>query len=80
MKKFLTRILPYDKALHLLGGVLMYLLFLNFMSNLEAIFSIVLVAIMIEANDYFCDGTPELLDIVYTLLGALIAFVLTIFN
>jgi len=76
MKNILIKLLPYDKCLHLLGGVLIYLVCQNFLTWWISLSAVLVVAIGIEIYDKLSKtGTPELLDIVYTLIGGLIAMV-----
>jgi glycopeptide antibiotics resistance protein len=78
MKRILIRLLPYDKTLHLLGGVLIYLVCQNFLTWWISLAVVLIIAIGIEIYDKLSKtGTPELLDIVYTILGGVIAMGLT---
>lgn len=77
MKKYLIKLLPYDKALHLLGGIIVFLIANNFLFEGWSLLVVLIAAISVEVIDYVSKkGTPELMDIVYTIAGGLIPFIL----
>ncbi len=77
MKKYLIKLLPYDKALHLLGGMIIFLIANNFLLGGWSLLVVLIAAISVEVIDYVSKkGTPELMDIVYTMVGGLIPFIL----
>ena len=77
MKKYLIKLLPYDKALHLLGGVVIFLIANNFLLGVWCLLIVLIAAISVEAIDYVSKkGNPELMDIVYTCIGGFIPFIL----
>jgi glycopeptide antibiotics resistance protein len=78
IKKLFIKLLPLDKSLHLLGGVLIYLVCQNFLNWWIPLSVVLIVAVGIEVYDKVSKtGTPELMDIVYTVIGGLIAMGLT---
>ena len=77
MKKYLIKLLPYDKALHLLGGMIIFLIANNFLFGVWSLLVVLIAAISVEVIDYVSKkGTPEVMDIVYTCIGGLIPFIL----
>lgn len=68
--------LPHDKALHLIGGVLIYTV-AHFVSPAVGLIAVAVVAVGKEIYDYFNRDrhTPELLDALATIAGGLLGFV-----
>lgn len=77
IKKMIIKLLPYDKALHLLGGVLLSLLLLNLFNWWITLIIVAIIAVGIEIYDKVSKkGTSEVLDAVYTLIGYVIVILL----
>lgn len=79
MKKLINK-LPKDKLLHLIGGTYIFLFSNIFFEKWIAMFIVLTAAILIEAvwDGLMKKGTPELLDVVWTVAGGLLALVLTL--
>ena len=70
LKKIFTKIFPYDKLLHYVLGIYIALLTLPFIAWWLSLILVFFVALIIEVNDKISKkGTPEILDIIYTMLG-----------
>ena len=70
LKKIFTKIFPYDKLLHFTFGVFLSLIFYDFFAWWQSLLITLSLAIIIELYDKLSKkGTPEVLDIVYTMLG-----------
>ena len=70
IKQFVTKILPYDKILHFTFGVFLSLIFYNFFAWWQSLLITLSLAIIIELYDKLSKkGTPEILDIIYTVMG-----------
>lgn len=72
----MTLDLPYDKALHLIGGVLIYAA-AHFVSPVVGLGAVAVAALGKEVYDYFNRDkhTPEVMDAVATIIGGIIAFI-----
>lgn len=72
MKSFIIKLLPYDKLLHLVGGIYIYLISTIFVDGLISLFIALTIAILIEAvyDGLMEQGEPEILDVFYTMVGA----------
>lgn len=68
--------MPYDKALHLIGGVLLYAAF-HFVNVEAGLLAVVVAAVGKEVYDYFHkeNHTPDVWDAVATLAGGCIGFI-----
>ena len=70
LKKIFTKIFPYDKLLHYVLGIYIALLTLPFIAWWLSLILVFFVALIIEVNDKVNKkGTPEILDIIYTVMG-----------
>lgn len=70
LKKIFTKIFPYDKLLHYVLGIYIALLTLPFIAWWLSLILVFFVALIIEVNDKISKkGTPEILDIIYTVMG-----------
>ena len=79
MKKYLIKLLPYDKSLHLLGGMIVFLIANSVLVGGWSLLVVLIAAISVEVIDYVSKkGTPEIMDIIYTIAGGLLALILTI--
>lgn len=79
LKKIFTKIFPYDKLLHFTFGVFLSLIFYDFFAWWQLLLITLSLAIIIELYDKLSKkGTPEVLDIVYTIAGWGIAFLIMI--
>lgn len=78
MKTIINK-LPKDKLAHLIGGTYIFLLSNIFFEKWIAMFVVLTVAILIEAvwDGLMKKGTPELLDVAWTVIGGVIALTLT---
>lgn len=78
MKAIINRI-PKDKLAHLIGGTYIFLFSNIFFEKWIAMFVVLKVAILIEAvyDGLMKKGTPEVLDVVWTVIGGVIALTLT---
>ena len=72
----MTLDIPPDKALHLIGGVLIYAV-AHFVSPLVGLGAVVAAGVGKEIYDYFNRDkrTPEVMDAVATIIGGLLGFV-----
>lgn len=72
----MTLNLPHDKALHLIGGVLIYAA-AHFVSPVIGLIAAAVAAVGKEIYDYFNRDkhTPEVMDVVATIIGGLLGFV-----
>jgi hypothetical protein len=78
-KKYLKPKFLNDKETHALYGTIIYLL-LSIVNPLFAIVATFLIAIIIEIYDYFSKkGTPEIKDILYTVVIPLTIFLTKLF-
>lgn len=70
LKKIFTKIFPYDKLLHYVLGIYIALLTLPFIAWWLSLILVFFVALIIEVNDKISKkGIPEILDIIYTVMG-----------
>lgn len=78
MKKLINKIAK-DKLLHLIGGTYIFLLSNIFFEKWIAMFIVLTISILIEAvwDGLMKKGTPEVLDVVWTVIGGVIALTLT---
>ncbi len=73
------KIFPYDKLLHFTFGVFLSLIFYDSFAWWESLLITLSLAIIIELYDKLSrKGTPEVLDIIYTIAGWGITFVILI--
>lgn len=72
----MTLDLPHDKALHIIGGVLIYAV-AHFVSPVVGLGAVAVAAVGKEIYDYFNRDkqTPEVMDAVATIIGGIIAFI-----
>ena len=72
----MTLDLPHDKALHLIGGVLIYAA-AHFVSPVVGLAAVAVAAVGKEIYDLFHRDkhTPEVMDAVATIIGGIIAFI-----
>lgn len=69
-------LIPQDKANHFIYGTCLYLLFSFFVSPLNSLIITSLIAIGKEVFDRISrKGNPEVLDFLWTLLGAFIVYI-----
>lgn len=81
LKKIFTKIFPYDKLLHYVLGIYIALLTLPFIAWWLSLILVFFVALIIEVNDKISKkGTPEILDIIYTVMGGGSVIVLDLLN
>jgi hypothetical protein len=74
----LTDYLPLDKAYHVIAGVVIFAT-THWLLGIWSLFVVLIVAILKEAYDkYTVKGTPELLDIVYTMVGGLLGLIIAV--
>lgn len=70
IKKIFTDIFPYDKLLHFMLGTYTAIATKDLIALWQSLLIISMIAVGIEIYDKLSDkGTPELLDIVYTIAG-----------
>lgn len=70
--------ISHDKALHIIAGVIAFAVG-NFLGLDYAIAAVVLAAVTKEIADWWTGkGTPEWMDIVYTIAGGALGFLCTI--
>jgi hypothetical protein len=78
-KKYLKPKFLNDKETHALYGTVIYLLLL-IVNPLFAIISTFSIAVIIELYDYFSKrGTPEIKDVIYTIIIPLTIFLTKLF-
>lgn len=75
MKKLLTRIFPYDKLLHFVGGTYIAL-FLSGFTWWVTLLAVLVGAIGVEVYDKRGKGNAEILDIIYTLAGGVAVIII----
>lgn len=69
MNKFL---IPVDKANHFIAGTLIYVLSAIIFSPILAMIPVIIAGLGKEMYDYITKkGTPDVIDFLYTVLGAL---------
>lgn len=75
LNKLIIKHLPYDKALHYIGGTIIYLLASMVTVPINALCVVALVAIFKEAYDAMHPATHqvEAMDILFTVLGGIVA-------
>jgi hypothetical protein len=67
--------IPHDKSLHLIYGVVIYMLF-HFISPVVGLLAVLLVAIGKEVHDYYSlNHQVEFKDFLYTMIGGLLGFI-----
>lgn len=72
IKNEITKLLPYDKLLHFLGGTYIALIALSLSTWWVALLATLIIATWIEVYDSLSGkGTAEILDIVYTMAGGI---------
>jgi hypothetical protein len=65
-------LIPQDKANHFIYGCIIYFLVSTYLTPIQTMGVVTLTASIKELYDYKTKtGTPELMDVVWTLLGAL---------
>ena len=68
-------LIPQDKANHYVYGSVIYFISNLFLSPILSMLVILLIALLKELYDYKAKtGTPEAMDVVWTLLGGLFLF------
>jgi hypothetical protein len=72
-------LIPVDKANHFIAGTLIYVLSAIIFSPIFAIIPLVMIALGKETYDYITKkGTPDVIDFLFTILGALPPLILNI--
>lgn len=65
-------LIPVDKANHFIVGTIIYVLASFILSPIFAIIPVVIVGLAKEIYDYITKtGTPDMIDLLFTILGAL---------
>ena len=79
MKIKISNLIEKDKLLHLIGGSYLYLFFNLTLSDLISIILVAIVAVLIELvhDKWLGKGTPELMDVIYTVAGGVSVLLLT---
>jgi len=73
----LTDCLPLDKAYHVIAGVVIFAC-TQWLLGVWSLFVVLIVATLKEAYDkYTGKGTPEIRDLVFTLVGGLLGLLCT---
>ena len=73
----LTDYLPLDKAYHVIAGVVIFAT-THWLFSLWSLLVVLIVATLKEAYDkYTSKGTPEIMDIVFTMVGGLLGLFCT---
>lgn len=73
----LTDYLPIDKAYHVIAGVLIFAC-TQWLFSLWSLLIVLIVATLKETYDkYTGKGTPEIMDIVFTMVGGLLGLLCT---
>ncbi len=74
MNRFL---IPVDKANHFIAGTLVYFLSSFFLTPLLSLIPVIIVGASKEIYDYYSKtGTPDIIDFLYTLVGAIPVFII----
>lgn len=69
-------LIPVDKANHFIAGTIIYCLALFLLSPAIAIIPVMIAGAGKEFYDYYSGkGTPDVLDFLYTILGAIPVFI-----
>jgi len=72
LEKLLSKLgkIPHDKALHALGGIIIYSTLIMFIPNLIALIVVLVIATLKEVYDYYNPDkhTADLNDIIATIL------------
>lgn len=67
--------IEYDKALHFMVGVLIYA-FTHFIDEQFALLLVILAGVGKEIYDHYSQkGTPEIMDIIFTVAGGLTGYI-----
>ena len=70
IKKLFTKLFPYDKLLHFCFGLILSLILSSFFMWWQSLLIVLSLAVSVELYDkYSGKGTPEIMDIVYALIG-----------
>lgn len=73
----LTDYLPLDKAYHVIAGVVIFAC-TQWLLGVWSLLIVLIVAILKETYDkYTGKGTPEIMDIVFTMVGGLLGMLCT---
>ena len=73
----LTDYLPLDKAYHVIAGVVIFAC-TQWLLGVWSLLIVLIVAILKETYDkYTGKGTPEIMDIVFTMVGSLLGMLCT---
>ena len=65
-------LIPVDKANHFIVGTIIYVLASFILSPLLAIIPVIIIGLAKEIYDYITKtGTPDMIDLLFTILGAL---------
>jgi hypothetical protein len=68
-----------DKLYHFIAGIIIYLFFLLFLSNVMALIPVIIIGGAKEIYDWKSKkGNPEWWDFIFTVLGGLSIFLLTL--
>ena len=69
-------LIPQDKANHFIYGCILYFLVSTYLTPIQAMGVVTLTASIKELYDYKTKtGTPEIKDIIWTIMGALPLFI-----
>jgi hypothetical protein len=72
-------LIPVDKANHFIAGTLIYVLSAIIFSPFIAIIPVIVIGLGKEVYDYITKkGTPDVIDFLFTILGALPPLILNI--
>jgi hypothetical protein len=78
MSKYL---IPIDKANHFIVGSFIYLISSFFLSPIYSFIPVMIIGSLKETYDYISKkGTPDLVDLLYTIAGSLPLFITKIHN
>ena len=67
--------IPIDKQYHFIAGMLIYLIACRFMQPVWALIPVIAIGTAKEVYDYVSGkGTPDINDLLFTIYGALPAF------
>jgi hypothetical protein len=74
MNRFL---IPLDKANHFIYGTLVYFLSSFFLTPLLSLIPVIIIGALKEIYDYYSKtGTPDIVDFLYTIFGAIPVFII----
>lgn len=73
----ITELIPHDKALHLIGGTIIFAAINIILGPIIGVLASIIAAFGKEVYDYFHkeNHTPDIKDAIFTILGGILGFI-----